>query len=170
VAKLSLDDFVAGLQDSVAQAQERVDKANRGRLERQVELARDGQPEALTWSFVIDQETGAGPRTVRLPLLTMHPHRVTAVTDITLELRAVVEEAPKARGRTNAKGLRLIVKRRLRAAGQQLHTLTVRLTGKQPGKVQVRFDGVQLREIDTAPAEAESDENPTSPLAATRRQ
>jgi hypothetical protein len=146
--KLPLDDFVQGLQLCVAQAQANIEEAERGRLERLIELAGDGRTEAVTWSFVVDGSANeSGARTVRLPLVTLRRHLISQVAEVRVELRAAVEEARATRKRAPQRRLQLVVDRRAASLKKRLHRLTVRIKGEQLGKADVSIDDTPLKTV-----------------------
>ena len=151
---MSLDDFVAGLQASMARAQANIAEGNRGRLERQIELVNEGRAETLTWSLVMDKHEGGAIRTLRFPLMAMSHPLTPQVTELTLELKAVVETAPAPAAAGRPRRLRFIARRTLKSARQRLHALTVRLVGKQPGIAEISLDGAPLRKLTARPQPA----------------
>jgi hypothetical protein len=149
---ITLDEFVEGLRASVMQAQSNIDCGNRGRLERLVELARDGRTEALAWSFAIDRpgDIGGTP-TVRLPLITLFPPIAAQLREMTLELDVSIAETPAARKATAQKRLQLLIGHYPASLHQRLHRLTVRLTGTQRVGADVSVDGVLFKSLGADP-------------------
>ena len=145
---MSLDDFVAKLQASTAHAQAKIAAGNRGRLERQIELARDGTAETLSWSLVMDENVGGEVRAIRFPLITMLRPAAAQVTELTFELKAAIEEAPAQTRAGRPRRLRFIARRTFKSARQRIHSLTVRLIGAQPGIAEISVDGALLRTLD----------------------
>jgi hypothetical protein len=135
------------------EAQARLERRNQGRLERLIELAPDGHSQALTWSFVIDGSSDAGPngRTVRLPLLTLFPPMAARVTEARLDLNVAVERAPASQKKPFPSHLRLRICRRAASLRHRIHQLTVQLTGTQDVAAEVSLDGVHLKTVSASP-------------------
>lgn len=149
--RIALDEFLQRLQNSVAIAQLNIEHGNRGRLERLVEMDREGRLEALTWSFVIDGDDAGGlnSRTVRLPISTLRRHLVTRVAEFSLDMKVTVEDAPPTRATARQHLLQLVVHRRSSWFRRRLHDLTLRLTGKQPGEAKILINGSSLKNVCT---------------------
>jgi hypothetical protein len=153
VPTVSLDEFVETLRNSMAEAQASLERSNQGRLERLIELARDGRSEALTWSFVIDGSSDSGParRTVRLPPVTMFPPLAVRVTEAKLDLNVAVERTPVRRKNNAGSQLRLQICRRAASLRRRLHQLTVHLTATQDVAAEILVDGVHFKTVSAEP-------------------
>jgi hypothetical protein len=154
VPTVGLDEFVDGLRNSMAKAQADLTRSNQGRLERLIQLARDGRTEALTWSFVIDQPSAGGSpaaHTMRLPLLTMFPPMAVQVIEAKIDLNVTVERAP-ARRKSNRRGrLRLRLCRPGESLRHRLHQLSVRLTGTHDVTAELSLDGIHFKTVSSQP-------------------
>jgi hypothetical protein len=157
VPTISLDEFVERLRNSMAEAQARLERSNQGRLERLIELARDGRSEALTWSFVIDGSSGSGTnkRTVRLPLVTLFPPMSVRLTEAKLDLNVTVQRSLVPVKGNPRSHLRLRICRRAAELRRRLHQLTVQLTGTQDIAAEVLLDGVHLKTVHAEPQPGE---------------
>jgi hypothetical protein len=145
---MTLDEFVEKLQLSVARAQANIEKGNRGRLERMIDLDPEGRSDTVTCSFVIDDPADGSPQsTVQLPLFTLRPYLAARVTELRVELNTTVEEPAPSRKTTSHTPLRLMIGRRAAAVGKQIHTLGVTLMGEQPGRAEITVDGLTLKSL-----------------------
>ncbi|MGH7122525.1 MAG: hypothetical protein ACREFP_26640 [Acetobacteraceae bacterium] len=155
--EVEFDDFVRGLQFSVAKAQANIAAQNKGRLERLLQVDPTGRTERLDWTFVLDAPgTGNAPADVlRLPLASMRSLLAPQVTDFVLEMQVSVEPAkpPSPDGETR---LSLVVRKRGSILGGRLHKLKVRLFGSQPGAGVVEVDGKTLRLLPARRGEGET--------------
>jgi hypothetical protein len=150
---IGLDEFVETLRNSMAEAQATLERRNQGRLERMIELARDGRTEALTWSFVIDSSSGSSSdmRTVRLPLMTMFPPMAVQVTETKLDMNVAVERVPVPQ-KDNSRGrFRFRICRRTASLRSRLHQLTVHLTGAPDVAAEISLDGAHLKTVSAQP-------------------
>ena len=150
---ISLDEFVESLRNSISEAQAKLERNNQGRLERMIELARDGRSEALTWSFVIDGPDGIGPagQRVRLPLMTMFPPMAVHVSEAKLDLNVALIKAPVSWRAKSHNRLRLQICRGAASLRRRFHQLTVHLSATQEAAAEVSLDGVHFKSIGAPP-------------------
>ena len=156
--EVDFDDFVRGLQLSVAKAQASIAAQNKGRLERLLQVDGNGRAERLEWSFVLDV-AGTTPDEVhalRLPLVSMRPLLAPQVTDFAMEVQVSVEPG-KPQSPDGEPRLSLVVHKRRSFLRRRLHNLKIRLFGRQPGAGVVEVDGKTLKQLPGPAREAESD-------------
>jgi Protein of unknown function (DUF2589) len=148
VPTIGLDEFVESLRNSMAKARSDLARTNQGRLERLIELARDGRSEALTWSFVIDEAGGGSQaRTVRLPLVTLFPLRAVQVTEAQLDFNVALERRPFYQKKSARSRLRLQLCRPGASLRHRLHQLTVRLTGTEDVTAEILLNGAHFKTV-----------------------
>ncbi len=154
--EVDFDDFLRGLQFSLAKAQAGIAAQNKGRLERLLQVDQDGRTERLDWSFVLDP-AGAGQaeaQPMRLPLASMRSLLAPQVTDFTLEMQVSVEPAKPPSPGGEAR-LSLVVHKRRSFLRERLHKLKIRLLGSQPGGGVVKVDGKTLKLLPARQGEGE---------------
>lgn len=156
MAEVDFDDFLRGVQLSVAKAQANIAAQNKGRLEHLVQVDENGHTERLDWSLVLDVAgTKQGEaRTIRLPLASMRPMLAPQVTEFALEVQVSVEPK-KPRSTDGEERLRLVIHERRGFLRRQLHNLKISLFGPQPGAGIVEVDGKTLKVLPASKAEGE---------------
>ena len=141
------------LRNSISEAQAKLDRNNQGRLERMIELARDGRSEALTWSFVIDGPNDTAPegQRVRLPLMTMFPPMAVHVSEAKLDLNVALIKPPVSWRAKSHNRVRLQICRGAASLRRRLHQLTVHLSANQDVAAEISLDGVHFKNIGAPP-------------------
>jgi hypothetical protein len=144
-----LDEFVKRLRNSMAEARSNLARTNQGRLERLIELGRDGRTEALTWSLVIDApgRDGSQARPVSLPLVTLFPMRAVNVTEAQFDFNVVLERNPFYQRKSARGRLRLRLCRPGASLRERLHQLTVRLTGAEDITAEISLNGTHFKTL-----------------------
>ncbi len=147
------DALIAALRNDVAHAQQSLDRDYSARLQRTVDLNRDGHAESLSYFFnVVVPDGDGGTRTLRMPIVSMRPFTQHKIVEVSLELMASIEETPPdpvaITDAPDPPPLSLVVYRRGEALLRKLHRVFITFRGDQPeGGGEVTIDGLLLKKI-----------------------
>ena len=147
MSSVELDRLVAALQSEVATAQARISKQHQGRVDRLMQLDREGAIEMIRLSFVVDGETGPEKErqeSVCCPLAILRPHRAPQVDELIFEFDAEVQPVQQEDD-AGSNRLSLVIRRPARWFKRRLLRVKIWLRGPQPGDGVVHVNGKVLK-------------------------
>ena len=137
MADIEFDDFIAGLQRSLAAVQAGFAAQARGRLEQLQQIDEAGGTEALDWQLTVNVGGGDGEpeRKMSLPLWSMRTVRAVRLREVMLELPVTVEAAAEER-------LSFVIRRE---RGEATSTLRLCWTASPDDALHVTYDDYPVR-------------------------
>ncbi|HYZ21441.1 MAG TPA: hypothetical protein VE690_04720 [Rhodopila sp.] len=162
--KVTLDSYVRALQTSLDEARQRSATAQRARLDREMQMASDGSIERMAWNMIVPAPDGRPGHDLVLPLMTLRALPRYDVTEMTVEVEAIVRETPAAGAMPSQISLEIseadnkAIMSRLRRQidrwrGARPATLTVHLRSNGNPGAEVRVNGHLLKQLDVRPEE-----------------
>ena len=162
--KVTLDGYVRALQNSLVEARQRSSLAQEARLDREMQLASDGSIERMAWNTIVPDPDKRPGHDLVLPLMTLRALPRYDVTEMTVEVEAIVRETPAAGATPSQVSLEICepdnnallprLRRQIdRWRGARPATLTVHLRSNGNPGAEVRVNGHLLKELDVPPEE-----------------